>query len=33
MGIGTSILTQGGDIEVPSNTLIEFVLSAPFSPS
>ena len=33
VGIGASILTQGSDIEVPGNTLIEFVLSAPFSPS
>jgi hypothetical protein len=33
VGLGAAILTPGSDIEVPSNTLIEFVLSAPFSPS
>lgn len=33
VGVGASILTKGDDIEVPGNTLIEFYLSAPFTPT
>lgn len=32
VGVGVSVLTKGNDIQVPKGELIEFILSAPFTP-
>ena len=32
IGLGASLLTRGGSINVPAGTLLDFPLSAPFSP-
>ena len=31
VGVGASLLSQGSDIEVPSNALLDFTLNAPFT--